>query len=113
MALEVKAGLFAHVHVPSHLAVDKCGGSRIQLHTNAAIYPRFLVWISSHRHSRYIFYALPGEPRHSPCICRYYSQRPPGTFLSPSDQNSLGAQIGQTNIEQSLPRVYRHLSIVL
>ena len=35
--------LFIFVHIPSHLSMVKCGGSRFQFCANAAIYPWFLV----------------------------------------------------------------------
>ena len=54
--------LFVFDHIPSHLAMVKCGGSRFQFCANAVIYSQFLVWVGFNRHIGYnIAYTIPDE----------------------------------------------------
>ena len=69
----------------NHLAMGKCRGSHFQFCTNAAIYPRFLIWVgfNSHRGNS-IRYTLPDER-----VRVHVDVVQPGTYPSPRDQNSL------------------------
>ena len=89
-------------YIPSHLDMVKCDGSRFQFYANAAIYARFLVRVGFNSHSGYnICYTLPDKLSHHIRVFVCCSQRLPGTFPSPRDQNNLEAwiPIGQTSVE--------------
>jgi hypothetical protein len=63
-------------HIPSHLDMVKCDGSRFQFCANAAIYPRFLVKVGFNNHSGYnISYTLPDKhPSPYQCIRLLFSE---------------------------------------
>ena len=80
--------LFVCCHVPSHLAMVKCGGSGFQFCENAAIYPRFLVRVGL------IVTVDTTYPINSVPVSVYTPILPSvllGTYPRPRDQNNLEA----------------------